>query len=113
MTRRRILLSAYTCAPGEGSEPEVGWNVAVGLARHHDVWVLVRSMHRPRIEAALAAAPVPGLRFVYYEVPMWPARLDYRDDKAAMETMKAKVAQNMADCMALSAPSDTGARVRA
>lgn len=85
MKRRRILLSAYTCAPGEGSEPEVGWNIATGLARHHDVWVLVRSTFRPAIEAGLAAHPVPGLHVVSYEVPGWPARFDYRDHKAAME----------------------------
>ncbi len=72
MTRRlRVLLSAYACEPGKGSEPGVGWNFAVHMARHHDVWVLTRANNRLTIEAALAERPVPGLRFAYYDLPHW------------------------------------------
>ena len=51
----RLLLSAYACEPGRGSEPGVGWNWAIALAAlGHDVWVLTRANNRDRIEQALA-----------------------------------------------------------
>lgn len=67
----KVLLSAYACEPGMGSEPGVGWNLAVHLARHHEVWVLTRANNRPSIEAALAHDSVPGLHFVYHDLPAW------------------------------------------
>ena len=37
----RILLSAYACEPGKGSEPAVGWMWATELAGlGHEVWVI-------------------------------------------------------------------------
>ena len=38
----RVLLSAYACEPGKGSEAGVGWNSLRQVARYHDVWVLTR-----------------------------------------------------------------------
>ncbi len=69
--RLRVLLSAYACEPGKGSEPGVGWNLARHLAEHHEVWVLTRANNRPAIEAELARSPVPGLHFVYHDLPPW------------------------------------------
>jgi glycosyltransferase involved in cell wall biosynthesis len=46
----RILLIAYACAPGEGSEPGIGWNVAETLSHSHEVHVLTRSKNRTEIE---------------------------------------------------------------
>ena len=71
MTRLSVLLSAYACTPGAGSESGKGWNVALAVAEHHDVWVLTRSSNRAAIEAALAAAPVANLRFAYFDLPRW------------------------------------------
>lgn len=67
----RILLSAYACEPGKGSEPGVGWHWANEMAAlGHEVWVLTRSNNQTAIEAALAASPQrPQLRFVYYDLP--------------------------------------------
>ncbi len=73
MKTRKILLSAYACEPGKGSEPGVGWHWALELARlGHDVWVLTRANNRPVIEAALAGRP-PGScpHFLYYDLPAW------------------------------------------
>jgi glycosyltransferase involved in cell wall biosynthesis len=64
-----ILLSAYSCRPGMGSEPGVGWNTARELAQHLKVWVLTRSDNRPMIEAELAQNPIPGIRFIYFDLP--------------------------------------------
>ncbi len=71
--RLKVLISAYACEPGKGSEPGVGWNVARGMATHHDVWVLTRSNNRPAIEAALEVTSAPGLRFLYFDLPRWLA----------------------------------------
>jgi glycosyltransferase involved in cell wall biosynthesis len=71
MRRLNVLLCAYACEPGKGSEPGVGWNTARELARHHEVWVLTRANNRPQVEAELVRNPVPGLRFLYYDLPRW------------------------------------------
>ena len=74
MRRRKILISAFACRPGEGSEPGKGWACARTMARHHDVWVLTRGRYRELIEEAMRRDPVPGLRFVYLDLPEWILR---------------------------------------
>ena len=73
-----ILLSAYACEPGKGSEPGVGWHWAVEMARlGHRVTVLTRQNNRVAIERALADvdadvnAFAPNLGFIYYDLPAW------------------------------------------
>ena len=41
----RILLGAFSISPFLGSEPGLGWRVASGLSRHHDVTVLCGDLH--------------------------------------------------------------------
>jgi glycosyltransferase involved in cell wall biosynthesis len=65
----KVLISAYACRPGMGSEPGVGWNTAKELAKHHKIWVLTRLDNRPTIEAELAENPIPELNFVYFDLP--------------------------------------------
>ena len=69
--RLRVMMSAYACQPGRGSEPGVGWNLAKAMTERHDVWVLTRADNRPAIEAELVKRPVPNLNFLYYELPRW------------------------------------------
>jgi glycosyltransferase involved in cell wall biosynthesis len=65
-----ILLSAYACSPGAGSEPGAGWNWARELAlAGNNVTVLTLPDAEQRITEALSAAPVPGLTFVFVPVP--------------------------------------------
>lgn len=71
MKRRKVLISAYACEPGRGSEPGVGWNIASGMAAYHDVWVLTRTKNRASIEAELEKNPVSNLHFAYYDLPLW------------------------------------------
>lgn len=66
----RILLSAFSCAPHQGSEPGVGWRWAIELAREHEVVVLTDTERRVLIEPELARLPVPNLRVVYLR-PRW------------------------------------------
>lgn len=67
----RILISAYACGPGEGSEPGVGWHWVRQAARFHEVWVITRANNQPAIDRALAAEPLPCARFIYYDLPRW------------------------------------------
>lgn len=67
-----VLISAYSCEPGKGSERGVGWNVAREVAKHHQVWVFTRpDESQSAIEAELAANPIPNLHFVYFTLPFW------------------------------------------
>ncbi|NJR65880.1 MAG: glycosyltransferase [Leptolyngbyaceae cyanobacterium CRU_2_3] len=68
----KVLISAYACEPGRGTELGVGWNTAREVARYHEVWVLTRPDDgREAIEAELKRNPVPNLHFVYFTLPVW------------------------------------------
>src|SRR5437867_518400 len=65
----KVLISAYACEPNKGSEPEVGWQWALQMARFHDVTVLTRANNRVLIEKALESLQgrqsLP--KFVYHD----------------------------------------------
>ncbi|MEM9538417.1 MAG: glycosyltransferase [Cyanobacteria bacterium P01_E01_bin.42] len=67
----KILLSAFACEPGQGSEEGVGWNMAIEAAKSHQVWVLTRGFCRHTIEPYLEKNPIPNLHFVYFEPFGW------------------------------------------
>jgi len=68
----KILISAYSCEPGKGSEPGIGWNVVREAAKYHEVWVLTRpDESQEAIEAELARNPAHNLHFVYFTLPIW------------------------------------------
>ena len=68
----KILLSAYACEPDKGSEPGVGWNWAIELARlGHEVTVLTRSNNRESIIPALQRLEPLSLTFIYFDLPLW------------------------------------------
>jgi glycosyltransferase involved in cell wall biosynthesis len=70
----RILLSAYACEPGRGSEPGVGWSWATELVRlGHYVTVITRSDNRAAIEHPTQCS-TQGLNFLYYDLPAWVQR---------------------------------------
>src|ERR1700709_2439013 len=62
-------MSAYACEPNKGSEPEVGWQWSLQMARYHDVTVLTRTNNLVAIEREGGVIrdkqPVP--KFVYHE----------------------------------------------
>ncbi len=74
----KVLISAYACEPGKGSEPEVGWQLALNMAKLHEVTVVTRANNRPTIETALAAHGGPSPRFIYYDLPGWVLTLKRR-----------------------------------
>lgn len=64
----RVLLSAYACRPGFGSEPGCGWNWALELAKAGaSVWVLTRQDNKADIENALRDLRHLDLHFVYID----------------------------------------------
>ena len=68
--RLRVLISAYACEPGRGSEPGVGWNWAIQAAQNHDVVVITRSNQASAIEAARSRGETPAsLTFEYVDLP--------------------------------------------
>lgn len=69
--RLKVLMSAYACEPHRGSEPEVGWQWALQMARFHDVTVVTRANNQPPIESALSSYPGPKPDFIYYDLPDW------------------------------------------
>ncbi len=68
--RLRVLVSAYACQPGRGSEPGQGWAIARGLADHHDVWLLTYPGYgfKPAIDKELCENPTPHLKAVYHQL---------------------------------------------
>ncbi len=67
----KVLLSAYSCEPGRGSEPGVGWDWMRQIARYHDVWVITRANNRDAIERALAREPMPNVHWAYFDLPRY------------------------------------------
>lgn len=66
----RILISAYACEPGKGSEPEVGLRAVLTAASRHQVWVITRENNVPPLRAFLAGHPLESnIELVGLEVP--------------------------------------------
>lgn len=53
----KILISAYACEPGKGSEPEVGLRAVLAAARLHEVWVLTRRNNIDQLRRYLTGHP--------------------------------------------------------
>jgi glycosyltransferase involved in cell wall biosynthesis len=70
----RILISAFSCAPGRGSEPGLGWEVAAAAAENNDVWVLLDEHNRQWIEKDPRALRNLRATLVYLGLP-WPLSL--------------------------------------
>jgi glycosyltransferase involved in cell wall biosynthesis len=67
-----ILLSAYACEPGKGSEPGMGWHWAIEIARlGHEVHILTRENNLGAIRSELARHPDLRVYAVGYDLPRW------------------------------------------
>lgn len=70
--RPRVLVFAYACEPGRGSEPGVGWVWARMIARIGEAWVITRANNAQAIESHLSDVPErERLHFVYVDLPPW------------------------------------------
>ncbi len=77
---RKILVSAYGCEPGKGSEPGVGWHWILEMAKLNQLWVITRKNNRSEIEKNLPSHLIKNLHFIYFDVPNYPGLLK-RGDK--------------------------------
>ena len=86
--RLKVLVSAYACDPTLGSEPGMGGNWVLQLARHHDLWVLTEEnrfapalaeyleRYCPELKVAIHIVGVPRRRFRFGE-QLWEAFFYY------------------------------------
>ena len=79
----KILLSAYACEPGQGSEEGVGWNTIIEAAKKHRVWVLTRQCYQVQIEHELAQSPIENVHFTYFDPLNWTE--DWRNKQGAVQ----------------------------
>lgn len=75
----KILLSAYACEPGKGSEPEVGLRAVDAVAYAHDVWVLTRSNNLDSLRSFLSThAGGDRVHLIGVEAAPWALQLKAR-----------------------------------
>ena len=64
MSRQRIVVSAYQCAPGQGSVSQIGWEWAHRLAQRRPILLLTHVRNREAIEAAGGLAAGSEIHYV-------------------------------------------------
>lgn len=69
--RPRVLVFAYACEPGRGSEPGAGWGLVRALASFADCTVLVGPAHTEQITRQTAESPDDRLDFIEVREPGW------------------------------------------
>lgn len=72
---KTILISAYGCEPLKGSEPGVGWNWVLQMAKTNKLHVITRANNRELIENYLPEECAPNITFHYYDAPYFVRRL--------------------------------------
>src|SRR5215218_4230889 len=70
--RPRVLVFAFACEPGRGSEPGAGWGTVRALSTFADCVVLVGPEHAAGISRWQASGGRPGLTFVVVPEARWP-----------------------------------------
>lgn len=66
----KVLVNAYACSPDMGSEPGMGWNWVVNLAKHCELFIITESEFKDKIEAVLPSLPQrDNMHFYFNPVP--------------------------------------------
>ena len=65
----KILINAYACSPDMGSEPGMGWNWCVNLAKHCELYIITEGEFRDKIEAAIPTL-MQGRNMHFYYNPV-------------------------------------------
>lgn len=63
----KILVIAYACEPGRGSEAGTSWNIVNRMAAYHDVSVVTRANNQGVIEKSLELVDGPKPSFIYID----------------------------------------------
>lgn len=61
-----ILINAYACSPGMGSEPGMAWNWCVNLAKYCELHIITEGEFRDKIETVLPTLPQGRNMHFYY-----------------------------------------------
>ncbi len=69
----RLLISAFSCFPGEGSEPGVGWKSVAEAAKAHEVWVITDCARREALLAHPEVKALPNVHWKFQRVPLLSA----------------------------------------
>lgn len=65
-----VLVNAYACSPGMGSEPGMAWNWCINLAKYCELHIITEGEFRDKIEAVLPELPQgKNMHFYYNPVP--------------------------------------------
>jgi glycosyltransferase involved in cell wall biosynthesis len=83
MSNKRILLSAYACEPGFGSEAGIGWNWTRQVSQRYDTWLITRENNVEKIQEAAHLEGLDRLHVVGFDLPAW-ARFWKRGSRGAM-----------------------------
>ena len=62
----KILINAYACSPGMGSEPGMAWNWCANLAKYCELYIITEGEFRNNIEKVLPTLPQRGNMHFYY-----------------------------------------------
>ncbi len=65
----KVLVIAYACEPGKGSEPAVGWNWAMQIAKNFETWIITRKSNRKAIEEFFSGRIPSNIHFEYVDLP--------------------------------------------
>lgn len=72
--KRRLLISAFGCWPGKGSELGVGWEWCVQMSKTNELHIITISRSRNDIENSLLLLPIEiqrNMHFHYFDYPEW------------------------------------------
>lgn len=61
-----VLINAYACSPNMGSEPGMGWNWVLAIARHCEAFVITEGEFQKQIEDALKTSELRERIHFYY-----------------------------------------------
>ena len=73
----KILLSAFACSPGRGSEPGVAWGFIQRAALQNEVWVITNIHNKPFIEAEMQKGKHSSVNYIYISPKLF-MKLAYR-----------------------------------
>ena len=65
----KVLVNAYACSPNMGSEPGMGWNWCMNLARHCELHIITEGEFRENIEKVLPTI-AQGKNMHFYYLPV-------------------------------------------
>ena len=70
VSKQKMMVSAYACEPGYGTEIGVGWHWALEMSKYFELWVLTRESNRENIEEWISKNNQgQDIHFVYYDLP--------------------------------------------